>query len=92
MPSIHRGLIALLSLALASADLTAPQQQPLAFGQDDTVFDADFDRFVEEALQDWHVPGMSIAVVDNGKIESKVSLPPSFLSLCLLSSATFTQP
>lgn len=75
MPFIFHGLIALIVLPLIVADLTEPQQQPLgAINHDGTVFDADFDRFVEEAILDWHVPGMSIAVVDNGRIESKVCL------------------
>lgn len=35
----------------------------------------DFSKLVELLLEKHHVPGISIAVVDNGKIHAKVSAP-----------------
>lgn len=34
--------------------------------------DGDFDKLVEKLLEAHHVPGMSIAIVHNGKIQCKV--------------------
>ena len=36
------------------------------------LMDDEFDRLVEELLDEHHVPGMSIAIVHNGKIQCKV--------------------
>jgi CubicO group peptidase (beta-lactamase class C family) len=36
------------------------------------VMDGDFDTLVEKLLDEHHVPGMSIAIVHNGKIQCKV--------------------
>lgn len=67
----------LVSAVIADA-LDGSAQQPLvAPGENSATFDADFDDFVERLLQYWHVPGLSIAVIDHGKIKSKVSLPPT---------------
>ena len=38
------------------------------------VLSNDFDSFVEATLRSLHVPGLSIAVVDDGEVFSKVSL------------------
>lgn len=38
-----------------------------------TLFDNAFDDFVESTLRELHVPGLSVATVDNGRISSKVS-------------------
>lgn len=51
----------------------ASQQQPIQTSSN--PFDPLFDDYVEDLLKECHVPGVSIAVVDNGKISSKVSLP-----------------
>lgn len=39
----------------------------------DVIFDPSFDAIVESTLLKHHVPALSIAVVDNGRITSKVS-------------------
>jgi CubicO group peptidase (beta-lactamase class C family) len=36
------------------------------------LMDGDFDKLVEKLLEAHHVPGMSIAIVHNGKIQCKV--------------------
>jgi hypothetical protein len=68
---------ALLMLSLAGAldaALSHPQQQPLkAEGVGDWFSSDDFDTFVESILDTWHVPGLSIAIVDGEKISAKVS-------------------
>jgi CubicO group peptidase (beta-lactamase class C family) len=38
-----------------------------------TPFDETFDAFVEKLLQEWHVPGMSVAVIDGDQTFAKVS-------------------
>lgn len=35
--------------------------------------DHELDALVESLLSEYHVPGLSIAVVDNGSVETKVS-------------------
>ena len=48
------------------------QQRLQTTSEDKPPFDSDFNAFVEATLLEWHVPGLSIAVVDNGKTVSKV--------------------
>jgi len=38
------------------------------------LIDGEFDTLVEKLLDEHHVPGMSIAIVHNGKMKCKVSL------------------
>lgn len=67
----------------------ASQQQPIQTTSD--PFDPVFDDYVEDLLKECHVPGVSIAVVDNGRITSKVSLLRAFLfPLHAFSSAALT--
>lgn len=47
-------------------------QQLLESRPEDDVFNPSFDSFVESTLRDLHVPGLSIAVIEDGKIASKV--------------------
>ena len=77
-------LVPLLLVSVGKATLsgTLQQQQRLqTTSQDKSLFDSAFDAFVQATLREWHVPGLSIAVVDNGKVSSKVSLtPPIYMS------------
>ena len=70
--------IALLPLTLAGVraeDVPQSQQRPIILqDRHDEIFDSAFDDFVEKTLKEWHVPGLSIAVVDRGKISAKVSI------------------
>lgn len=50
-----------------------PQQKPIE-ADTKSVFDADFDAFVDKTLHQWHIPGLSIAVIDHGEITSKVAI------------------
>lgn len=45
----------------------------------------DFEKVVLATLEEWHIPGMSIAVVDNDNVYSKARTC-LFLLLCLLLS------
>ena len=36
--------------------------------------DASFDRFVNEVMHEYHVPGLSLAVIDSGQISTAVLL------------------
>ena len=47
--------------------------------EENTPFDSAFDAFVEATLLEWHVPGLSIAIVDDGKVFSKVLFSSSRL-------------
>lgn len=38
------------------------------------LMDGEFDRLVEKLLEAHHVPGMSIAIVHDGKVQCKVRL------------------
>ena len=40
----------------------------------DNSFTSKFDDLVKQKLEKWHVPGLSIAVINNGNIASKVRL------------------
>lgn len=60
----------------AAAGLASQQQQMQTTSD---PFDPVFDDYVEDLLKECHVPGVSIAVVDNGRITSKVSLPRAYL-------------
>ena len=72
--------VTLLLLSLASVGRTIepslPQQPLQAASDEEAFFDSSFDTWVEEALKIYHVPGLSLAVIDRGKIVSKVSLSP----------------
>jgi hypothetical protein len=67
----------LLILSLAGAlDALLPhsQQQPLKTEEEvgDWFSSKSFDAFVASVLETWHVPGLSIAIVEGDKIYSKV--------------------
>jgi hypothetical protein len=78
-------LLILLSVVnVGKATLSGTLQQLIRPpSEDKPVFDSAFDAFVQATLREWHVPGLSIAVVDNGKIFSKVSLTPYHLHVAL---------
>jgi hypothetical protein len=64
----------LLLVGALEAALHYPQQQPLKTdGVGDWFSSREFDTIVESILNTWHVPGLSIAIVDGEKIYSKVS-------------------
>ncbi len=60
--------------------MAAKQPLPGAFsapteGHNASPFTKDFNALVEELLEEWHVPGMAIAVVDGDETWSKVGIP-----------------
>ena len=63
-----------LLLSISSIGIATDRQQPLeAASAYSGWFNPDFDDLVESTLRQWHVPGLSIAVIDNGQISSKVA-------------------
>ena len=52
-----------------------PQQPFVTANEHDRWLDSDFDAFVQSTIGRLHVPGLSIAIVDEGKIYSKVAAP-----------------
>ena len=64
-------LLALTSICRAAI---SQQQQPILSENavSKTYLDDELDTFVEGILQQYHVPGMSLAVVDGGDIFSRV--------------------
>ena len=57
----------LFCYSVALADQASPGERPSPLNED-------FNKFVHQNLDYWHVPGISIAVVDNNETFSKV--PP----------------
>jgi CubicO group peptidase (beta-lactamase class C family) len=72
-PIVVTASLLFTSAGFATNGLSNSRQQPVQQTTKDNAFDSSFDRFVEGVLRELHVPGISVAVVDNGKIASKVS-------------------
>jgi hypothetical protein len=70
----------LTSVGVSADDIPDLEQKAIQPPCEDDAFDTSFDTFVEDTLRELHVPGLSIAIVDNCKIASKVS-PPQCRSL-----------
>lgn len=71
MYDVVNAILLIYSLVnVCGATVLEPQQQRIQAANFE--FDSAFDAFVEDTLEDWHVPGLSIAVIDNGKVFSKV--------------------
>lgn len=74
----HRLWTACLSLSFgveqASASLAASQHILNQASATGSPFTKQFDEFVQLLLAEWHVPGLSIAVVQDGNTFSKVCL------------------
>lgn len=51
-----------------------------------SVMDAEFDKLVDALLEKHHIPGMSVALVYNGKTQCKVGAPYNFRNMALHSS------
>ena len=60
---------------LAEAFQSHPGQERLPQGEfqdPGSLGDASFDRFVNEVMHKYHVPGLSLAVIDSGQISTAV--------------------
>ena len=69
-----RCIISLLSaFFLASALASAAEQAPLGGGAYFPL-DNDFEQLVKQKLSEWHVPGVSVAVLHNNKTYAKVPI------------------
>ena len=71
LSSHFQALIALLSLGGAA---NVQQQKPvLGVGvSSNSYITSDFDSFVKDTLEEYHVPGLSLAIVDGDNISTKV--------------------
>ena len=72
----------LLFASLAGAKIT---QKPM-IGDFSTPFNTKFDAFVEDTLNHFHVPGLSIAVVDGNQTFAKVLISSYFTRLHVANS------
>lgn len=75
--SLSIGLVAGLSLCLAAA-ATFPhgldRQKPLAIATAGSrnPFDDDLGNFIDDLMERWKIPGMSVAVVDGDDVYAEV--------------------
>ena len=81
------GLLATLGRWNAVAVAPPGEQKPLGGGEaaSDNPFNPEFDQFVADLLERWHVPGVAIAVVDGEETYTKVQSCPRGLGLALRS-------
>ena len=68
----------LLGFSASRIANAADFQHPLTLNlePDGAAFDPAFDAFIKATLHEWHVPGLSIAVIHNGNVTSNVTLAP----------------
>ena len=72
MKHLHLVLASFL-LTLCKISVSEVAQIPIQTAKDGhPSFDAALDEFIEATIKKLHVPGISIAIVDNGKVASKV--------------------
>src|SRR5277367_1966606 len=85
-------LSGLVNFAFSSIPLSAHVEQPHsskgqlpfhAHHQAPLLLDETFDKQVQQLLEEFHVPGLAIAIVDNVNITSKVCLVREQYSRCL---------
>jgi hypothetical protein len=75
-----RGSLAVIAGLLVTSTVTASSpyepQQPLGGGNhgSKSPFDEEFKQFALKTLDKWHVPGVSVAVVDGHNIYTEVGL------------------
>ena len=70
-------LFVLATTCLAEAFQSHPGQERLSHGGLQGLGglgNASFDRFVNEVMHEYHVPGLSLAVIDSGQISTAVLL------------------
>lgn len=61
-----------MALCWAVLALVLPACTTNAYLKPSNVFDLEFDTLIEEWLETDHVPGMSVALLHNGSLQSKV--------------------
>ena len=73
-------LLALSALVFLTGEAVArgADQKPLA--RKGSPLTEDFRKLVVETLDEWHIPGLSIAVIDGDDIWTEVNLPSSISS------------
>lgn len=69
---MHRFIYILSALLVASSLASVVEQAPLG-GRAYFPLDDIFEKLVNQKLSEWHVPGISVAVVYNNKTYAKVS-------------------
>lgn len=69
-------VVSLLLFRTAEAKLQIPlDNRPLATVKHGDPFTNDFAKFVDGVMEDWKVPGMSIAVIDGDDVYTEVYYP-----------------
>jgi CubicO group peptidase (beta-lactamase class C family) len=79
--------LALVSLLLARVDPGEASISPQGQGQaplsspttPDGPFTVDFSAYVEQVMEEWKVPGLAIAVIDDDHVFTKASPSPCFV-------------
>lgn len=71
-----RAFLALLALSVtAQAVGEDAAQRPLQSSDDDSsVLSSDIGAYIEGLMKEWHVPGLSVAVVDGDKTWAEVPI------------------
>jgi CubicO group peptidase (beta-lactamase class C family) len=69
--NMFRNLVRLGLLSLVVGSALAEQ---VVFGGPVNPLDDEFAKFVDEALEDWHVPGVAVGVIDGDEVFTQVSL------------------
>jgi CubicO group peptidase (beta-lactamase class C family) len=82
MPDIMLTTRSLVSFAVAASLALAQATQKVLKGNANPL-DEDFKAFAEKALEKWHVPGVSVAVIDGDKTFAGVSIEPARHIYCL---------
>jgi CubicO group peptidase (beta-lactamase class C family) len=70
-------LFVLTTTCLSEAFQSHPGQDRLSHGElpdPGSLEDASFGRFVNEVMHEYHVPGLSLAIIDSGQISTAVLL------------------
>lgn len=72
MISVLGPVFCCLLVAGTATPTNRQDQHTLQAQESNYFFNAAFDRFVEETLEEYKVPGFSIAVIDGDEVQSKV--------------------
>lgn len=77
LDSLYRFACMLALVQLGVAGTVFAQQKPLSDGHlpGRNPFDDKFGAFVKDTLNEWHVPGLSIAVIDHDQVFAEVNTP-----------------
>lgn len=66
---------AVVTAAIIGCTFASETEQKVLKGNDNPL-NQNFKEFVEKALEEWHLPGVAVAVVDGDETWAEVSIPP----------------